>query len=104
MASERSALSLVRPSVGMMCRRTIWPYRSPVLGRVEVRAQKELEEETGYTAAVWHSMGSFHTAPHRSTEADHGFLALGATRVGQQTLIQASRSKPRWCRSRSSSR
>jgi 8-oxo-dGTP pyrophosphatase MutT (NUDIX family) len=52
----------------------------------EARARKELEEETGHTADVWHSLGAFNAAPHRSTELDHGFLALGARRVGQQDL------------------
>jgi 8-oxo-dGTP pyrophosphatase MutT (NUDIX family) len=50
------------------------------------RAAAELEQETGYTASVWHSLGTFHAAPHRSTETDYGFLALGARRTGEQDL------------------
>ena len=50
------------------------------------RARAELREETGYTAAEWHDLGTFHLAPHRSTETDHGYLALGARRAGEQDL------------------
>jgi 8-oxo-dGTP pyrophosphatase MutT (NUDIX family) len=68
----------------------LWELPAGALERGEADpqagARTELEQETGYTAAAWHSLGTFHAAPHRSTETDHGFLALGATRVGKQDL------------------
>ena len=42
------------------------------------RARAELLEETGYAAREWHDAGHLLAAPHRSTEADRCFLALGA--------------------------
>jgi ADP-ribose pyrophosphatase len=50
------------------------------------RASAELLEETGFTATEWHDLGTFHAAPHRSTETDHGYLALGAHRAADQHL------------------
>src|SRR5215207_1916677 len=50
------------------------------------RARAELLQETGYTASEWHDLGTFHAAPHRSTETDHGYLALGAHRASGQEL------------------
>jgi 8-oxo-dGTP pyrophosphatase MutT (NUDIX family) len=50
------------------------------------RARAELLEETGYTASEWHDLGVIHAAPHRSTETDHGYLALGARRAAEQRL------------------
>lgn len=52
----------------------------------EDRARAELREETGYVAAEWHALGTFHAAPHRSTETDHAYLALAATPTGEQNL------------------
>ena len=54
----------------------------------EERARAELREETGYEAATWVSLGTFHAAPHRSTETDYCYLALGARKVGEQRLDQ----------------
>jgi ADP-ribose pyrophosphatase len=50
------------------------------------RARAELLQETGFTATEWHDLGTFHAAPHRSTETDHGYLALGAHRTADQHL------------------
>ena len=49
-----------------------------------VRARTELRQETGYEAREWHDAGVLFAAPHRSTEVDRGFLALGARRAGEQ--------------------
>jgi len=50
------------------------------------RARAELLEETGYQATTWHALGAFHAVPHRSTETDHGYLALGAQLTADQHL------------------
>jgi ADP-ribose pyrophosphatase len=49
-----------------------------------VRARTELRQETGYEAREWHDAGVLFAAPHRSTEVDRCFLALGARRAGEQ--------------------
>ena len=51
-----------------------------------LRARTELREETGYEAREWHDAGVLFAAPHRSTEADRCFLALGARRADRQDL------------------
>lgn len=38
-------------------------------------AERELEEETGYRAGEWRSLGSFYTAPGFATEVMHLYLA-----------------------------
>lgn len=43
----------------------------------ELAAPRELEEETGYRASSWTSLGSFFTAPGFATEVMHLFLATG---------------------------
>lgn len=48
-------------------------------------AQRELAEETGYTATEWIHMGIFYPAPAYSDETIHMFLARGL-RQGQQHL------------------
>lgn len=45
-------------------------------GEVPIRcAQRELAEETGYTAMKWHKLTSFYTAPGFSNEVIHLYLA-----------------------------
>ena len=51
-----------------------------------LRARTELREETGYEAREWHDAGVVLAAPHRSTEADRCFLALGARSADSQDL------------------
>ena len=51
-----------------------------------LRARTELRQETGYEAREWHDAGVVLAAPHRSTEADRCFLALGARRADKQDL------------------
>ena len=51
-----------------------------------VRARTELRQETDYEAREWHDAGVIVAAPHRSTEADRCFLALGARRADSQDL------------------
>lgn len=50
------------------------------------RARTELREETGYEAREWHDAGAVFAAPHRSTETDRCYLALGASRADSQDL------------------
>lgn len=50
------------------------------------RAESELREETGYEAREWHDAGVLLAAPHRSTETDRCFLALGARLAEEQDL------------------
>lgn len=41
-------------------------------------AQRELLEETGYTAPTWHALGSYIVDPNRGVATAHLFLALDA--------------------------
>ncbi len=45
-------------------------------------AQRELEEETGYTAREWHRLPTAYASPGLTDEAITFFLARGLTRVG----------------------
>ncbi len=47
-----------------------------------VSAARELEEETGFTAAHWEDLGEFATSPGMSSETFHLFRATGLTRTG----------------------
>ncbi len=51
---------------------------------VEVCAARELEEETGYTAATIRPLFRFHTTPGLTDELMHAFIATGLTHVGQR--------------------
>ena len=46
-------------------------------------AQRELREETGYTAPDWTSLGHFHVDANRGAGMGHFFLAHGAHWAGQ---------------------
>ena len=62
-------------------------------------AQRELMEETGFTADEWVPLGSFWVDPNRGMAVGHLFLALGARQVAerdaddleQQELLRLSR-------------
>lgn len=47
-------------------------------------AARELEEETGYSAARVEKLTSFYTSPGMTNELMHAFVATGLTRVGQR--------------------
>lgn len=47
-----------------------------------VAAARELEEETGFTAAHWEDLGEFATSPGMSAETFRLFRATGLTRTG----------------------
>ncbi|MFZ6710466.1 NUDIX hydrolase [Undibacterium sp. TC9W] len=49
-------------------------------------AQRELLEETGYTAARWQSLGSMYANPARQTNTIHLFFAAGLDLNGEQQL------------------
>jgi 8-oxo-dGTP pyrophosphatase MutT (NUDIX family) len=49
-------------------------------------ARRELEEETGVTAAVWQSIGDLVVDSNRGSTRCHLFLARGAVRDGSQHL------------------
>ncbi len=49
-------------------------------------AQRELREETGYTAASWMPLGAFALDTNRSTTSAHLFLAQGLTPTHAQQL------------------
>jgi ADP-ribose pyrophosphatase len=46
-------------------------------------AQRELAEETGYTARSWHHLACFYTAPGFSDELIHCYRAAGLERAAQ---------------------
>lgn len=49
-------------------------------------AQRELREETGYTAATWQEVGSVFANPARQTNRMFIFLARGLFHAGEQQL------------------
>ncbi|WP_432767771.1 MAG: NUDIX hydrolase [Sphingopyxis sp.] len=49
---------------------------------VEIAAERELEEETGYRAAHWHVVGEFFSSPGMVSESFTLLIATGLTRVG----------------------
>lgn len=49
---------------------------------VDLAAARELEEETGYRAARWDRLGTFHSSPGMVSEGFELLRATGLTRVG----------------------
>ncbi|MEI4508796.1 NUDIX hydrolase [Sphingopyxis sp. CCNWLW253] len=49
----------------------------------EIAAQRELEEETGYRAANWRTVGEFYSSPGMVSESFTLLIATGLTRVGE---------------------
>jgi ADP-ribose pyrophosphatase len=49
---------------------------------VEVAAERELEEETGYRAAHWRVVGEFYSSPGMVSESFTLLVATGLTKVG----------------------
>jgi ADP-ribose pyrophosphatase len=49
----------------------------------EIAAQRELEEETGYRAANWRTVGEFYSSPGMVSESFTLLVASGLTRVGE---------------------
>lgn len=64
-----------------------WIWEFPA-GKIDDRepplqtAQRELEEETGYQASDWRSLGDYLSSPGFLTEVVHLFLATGLNHVG----------------------
>ena len=49
----------------------------------ELAAQRELEEETGYRAENWRTVGEFYSSPGMVSESFTLLIATGLTRVGE---------------------
>jgi ADP-ribose pyrophosphatase len=49
---------------------------------VEVAAERELEEETGYQATRWQTVGEFYSSPGMVSESFTLLVATGLTKVG----------------------
>ena len=49
----------------------------------EIAAERELEEETGYRAAHWRTVGEFYSSPGMVSESFTLLIATGLTRVGE---------------------
>jgi ADP-ribose pyrophosphatase len=49
----------------------------------EIAAERELEEETGYRAASWRTVGEFFSSPGMVSESFTLLVATGLTKVGQ---------------------
>lgn len=67
-----------RPVVGT----TLWEVPAGTLEPEEppeVAAIRELEEETGYTAAMWRKLGQFYPSPGVLSERIHLYVAEGLT-------------------------
>lgn len=58
-------------------------------------AQRELEEETGYSATNWESLGHVYPTPGYTNEVLYLFLASGLTK-GEQHLDEGEDIKVRW--------
>lgn len=54
-----------------------------------VGAQRELLEETGYTASSWHSLGRCAPNPSKHTSYAHLFVARDARKVADQRLDES---------------
>ena len=48
----------------------------------EIAAERELEEETGYAAAHWRTVGDFYSSPGMVSESFTLLIATGLTKVG----------------------
>jgi ADP-ribose pyrophosphatase len=48
----------------------------------EIAAQRELEEETGYSASHWRTVGEFYSSPGMVSESFTLLVATGLTKVG----------------------
>lgn len=59
-------------------------------------ARRELEEETGYRAAMLVPLATFYTSPGITNELMHAFVATGLTQVGQQ-LDESEEIAPEIC-------
>jgi ADP-ribose pyrophosphatase len=63
-------------------------------GRLEVSEEpqacaiRELQEETGYAARIWRSLGSFYSTPGASDERIHLFLATDLVQVSSADGIE----------------
>jgi ADP-ribose pyrophosphatase len=49
----------------------------------EITAERELEEETGYRAARWRTVGEFNRSPGMVSESFTLLIATGLTRIGE---------------------
>src|SRR3546814_1600429 len=49
----------------------------------EITAERELEEETGYRAAHWRTVGEFYSSPGMVSESFTLLIATGLTRIGE---------------------
>ena len=49
----------------------------------EIAAERELEEETGYRARHWRTVGEFYSSPGMVSESFTVLVATGLTRVGE---------------------
>lgn len=58
-------------------------------------AQRELQEETGYAAGEWETLGHIYPTPGYTNEILHLFLASGLTK-GEQNLDEDEDIKVRW--------
>lgn len=59
-------------------------------------AQRELQEETGYTARHWTALGSYAIDTNRSEAATHLFLAEGLTRTAEPQLDETEDLSAQW--------
>src|SRR3546814_851651 len=49
----------------------------------EITAERELEEETGYRAAHWRTVGEFYSSPGMVSESFTLLIATGLTKIGE---------------------
>ncbi len=72
------------------CRRVLWDLPAGYVDSDDLSllqaAQRELAEETGYSAQDWTHLASLHPDPNRSSNLFHFYLATGARQTSVQHL------------------
>ena len=61
----------------------------------EIAAQRELEEETGYRADHWRTVGEFYSSPGMVSESFTLLVATGLTKIGEGGGVDGAETRNR---------